>query len=262
MSSLFYAEIRVCRKQCHAKTLSDRSDWFSSECWECTLLVNCYLGFSKFWRFWKLWKIIFKKYYLKKWDFSRIFENGINAKNPCQVYTCTQFQVHILENARVLAFWWSKTAIFTLFPAISAFFQFLKFVLFWLFKKCSRVIFRVLDKKITQKHISRRPNPKFSVWPFFDLVTLNDLVCLFIGVLGRFDCSSHFAPITQVIGLTRGVCHGEFDVRDIGEKSTRLDPDRIISKEMTESDVCGNVSEVTSTANTVPRGSQQCVCYL
>ena len=85
--------------------------------------------------------------------------------------------------------------------------------------------------------------------------------CLFIGVLGRVDCSGHFAPITQVIRLTRGVCHGEFDVKDIGEKSTRLDPNRIISKEMTESDVCGNVSEVTSTANTVPRASQQYVRY-
>ena len=43
------------------------------------------------------------------------------------------------------------------------------------FKKCSMVIFRVLDEKLTQKHVSGCPNPKFSVWPFLDLVTLNDL---------------------------------------------------------------------------------------
>ena len=30
--------------------------------------------------------------------------------------------------------------------------------------------------KLTQNHVSRRPNTKFSVWPFLDLVTLNDLV--------------------------------------------------------------------------------------
>ena len=53
----------------------------------------------------------------------------------------------------------------------------------------------------------------------------------------------------------KGVCLGEFDVKDIGETSTRLGPDRIISMEMAKSDVCGNVPEVTSTA--LPRTSQQ-----
>ena len=44
----------------------------------------------------------------------------------------------------------------------------------------------------------------------------------------------------------RGIDHGEFDVKDIGENSTRLDPDRIISKHTPKSDVRGNVPEVTS----------------
>ena len=60
---------------------------------------------------------------------------------------------------------------------------------------------------------------------------------MFIGVLGRVDCNGHFAPITQVKKLMRGVGHGEFDVKDIREKSTRLDPDRIISKETPKCDV-------------------------
>ena len=34
------------------------------------------------------------------------------VKEPCQVYTCTKFQVDILKNVRVLAFRRSKTAIF------------------------------------------------------------------------------------------------------------------------------------------------------
>ena len=87
------------------------------------------------------------------------------------------------------------------------------------------------------------------------------VVCLFIGVLGRVDCEGHFAPITQVMKLMRGVGHGEFDVKDIREKSTCLHPDRIISKETPKCDVCGNVPEVTSTASTVPRTSQHNVRY-
>ena len=37
----------------------------------------------------------------KLFEFSK---NGIYVKEPCQVYTCTKFQVDILKNARVLVF--------------------------------------------------------------------------------------------------------------------------------------------------------------
>ena len=33
----------------------------------------------------------------------------------------------------------------------------------WTVQKCSSVIFGVLDEKVSKKHVSRRPNPKFSV---------------------------------------------------------------------------------------------------
>ena len=39
---------------------------------------------------------------------------------------------------------------------------------------------------------------------------------MFIGVLGRVDYNGHFTPMTQAIRLTRGVCHGKFDVKDCG----------------------------------------------
>ena len=45
----------------------------------------------------------------------KIFEfskKEIYVKEPYQVYRCTKFQVDILENGRVLAFWRLKTAIF------------------------------------------------------------------------------------------------------------------------------------------------------
>ena len=73
------------------------------------------------------------------------------------------------------------------------------------------------------------------------------MVCLvFTGVLERVDCKGHFTPITQVMRPMRGIDHGEFDVKDIGENSTRLDPDRIISKKTPKTDVRVNVPEVTS----------------
>ena len=108
-------------------------------------------------------------------DFADFSKNGISVTELCQVYACTKFQVDILNNDRVLLFWRSKQPFFSLVPAFSVFFRFSKFVRFWPFRKFSRVIFRVLDEKLTRKHVSRCPNPKFSVWTFLDLVTLNDL---------------------------------------------------------------------------------------
>ena len=64
---------------------------------------------SRIFKFSKMLKILknyLKKYYVKKivkiLEFSK--KNGIYVKDPCQVYTCTKFQVDILKNARVLAF--------------------------------------------------------------------------------------------------------------------------------------------------------------
>ena len=41
-------------------------------------------------------------------------------------------------------------------------------------KRCSRAIFCILHKKTVLKDVSHHPNPKFSVWPYFDLVNLDD----------------------------------------------------------------------------------------
>ena len=95
--------------------------------------------------------------------FFEVSKTGIYLKEPCQVYKCSKFQEDILKNARVLVFLRSKRPFFKLFPAISVFSRFSKFVLFEPFKKCSRVVFRVLEETLTQKYVSRRPNPKFSV---------------------------------------------------------------------------------------------------
>ena len=61
-------------------------------------------------------------------EYFRTFKKRMYVKEPCQVYTCTKFQVDNLKNARVLAFLRSKTAIF---HAISGDFR-----IFPIFKIC------------------------------------------------------------------------------------------------------------------------------
>ena len=49
-------------------------------------------------------------------------------------------------------------------------------------------------------------------------------VCLFVRVLGRDEYYGHYATITYVKNLLRGVYHREFNVENIGENGTSLDP--------------------------------------
>ena len=96
-------------------------------------------------------------------------------ENPIRCICVQNFKSISWKMTNLWHFEGRKWPFFTLFPGISTFLRFSNFVRFRPFKKCSRVIFRVLDEKLTQKHVSRRQNQKFSVWPFPDLVTLNDL---------------------------------------------------------------------------------------
>ena len=77
-------------------------------------------------------------------------------------------------------------------------------------------------------------------------------VRLFIGALGRGDYSGHLAPITEVKCLMRGVYHGEFYVKNVREKATRLDPFRSMSEEMAKGHIRSDILEVTSAANAEP----------
>ena len=98
----------------------------------------------------------------------RVFKTGICVIEPYQVYIGTKFQVDILKITEFRCFeGWKRP-----FSRFSR--RFLYFPDFQN-KKCYRVNFRVLDEKVTQKHVSRHPKLKFLVWPFLDLVTLNDL---------------------------------------------------------------------------------------
>ena len=70
-----------------------------------------------------------------------------------------------------------------LFPDIFIFSWFSNFVRFGLFQKCSKSHLLRSSQKMTvscmyhttqirKKHVSHHPNPKISVWPFLDLLTL------------------------------------------------------------------------------------------
>ena len=62
-------------------------------------------------------------------------------------------------------------------------------------------------------------------------------VCLFIGVLGRGDYLGHYAPITHLTRLLWGVYYYKFYVHDVREKIVCSDPDRLVPKDMSKSNV-------------------------
>ena len=98
-----------------------------------------------------------------------ILEFSKKKRNICERalsgVTCTKFQVDILKKAEFCRFEGRKQPFFTLFPAISAFFRFSNFFRFRPFKKCSRVIFRVLDEKLTKNmhHAAQTQNFQFDL---------------------------------------------------------------------------------------------------
>ena len=70
-------------------------------------------------------------------------------KEPCPVYTCTEFEVDILKNDQLKTFLMLKMTIFHAVSWDFRIFTISKFCPIWPFKKCFRVTFRVLDGKLT-----------------------------------------------------------------------------------------------------------------
>ena len=116
----------------------------------------------------KILKIINKRdYFHKNWRNFRIFiKRNIYERTLSGVY------VYKISSRYLFKKWPSfgvlkikKDHFFTLFPAISVFLRFSKFVRFGPFKKCSRVIFHILDEKLTQKmyHAVQTQNFRFDL---------------------------------------------------------------------------------------------------
>ena len=99
----------------------------------------------------KNWKSYPKNIILKKSKkIFRIYQKQEHIwKKPVGCMCEQNFQVDIMKNSRALTFWRPKRSFFTLFFGISVYFQFSNFLRFQLFKKCSWVIFRVVNEKLT-----------------------------------------------------------------------------------------------------------------
>ena len=172
MFSRFYPEVRICGKRCHASSWKDRKLLNFNRRLRMSVSIKLLSPIFKILKILNFWKIINKKNPFKKKENLSIYQKiGICVKEHCQVYMCTEFHEYILKNDRVLAFWKTKTACFL----------FLRFTIFQNLSELGRSksvlgsFFVFLTKKMTQKDVSYCPNPKFSVWPSLDVVTLNDL---------------------------------------------------------------------------------------
>ena len=84
-------------------------------------------------------------------------------KKFCQLYLSTKFQAYILKNDRVWCLEGGKRPFFTLFHAISVFPYFQNVSDLGRSKSILGSFFAYFEEKLTPKHVSRRPNPNFSV---------------------------------------------------------------------------------------------------
>ena len=115
-------------------------------------LQNCYLGFSKFWKFLKISKIFniffsFSKFSPLK---IKIFKKPYNMLEVNGWWICVQnFKLISSEMAEIWHETCQKQALFTSFRDFTEIFRILFFYKFWRFKKCFRVIFRVLCENLT-----------------------------------------------------------------------------------------------------------------
>ena len=162
-------------------------------------------------RIFKIFKIL--KYKEQKILFSKneIFVEFTITRNMCE-RTLSGVYVYIISS-KYIEKWPNSGALkFEMGHYSRSFLRFLYFPDFHNFpdlgsSKCYRVIFRVLDEILTQKHASRHPNPKFSVWPFLDLVTLNDLDLQYVHRILRMIFRS--VPDTiHVVALTFSISYG------------------------------------------------------
>ena len=125
--------------------------------------------FHKYWFY--IWKIINNALYLKKKLIFRT-KNGI-----CLMCTCTKIYEDILKNFRTMISWRSKIDN----PSSRYFSGYLYFtdlqiLPIWAVQKyVLGSVFAFLTKKFAEKHTSHVPNPKFSIWYFHRLKTLNDI---------------------------------------------------------------------------------------
>ena len=148
----FRAKIRVYRNRRHGCSFKATINFLIWNDVELVGLQNCYLGF---WNIWKFLKILqnFRRFFF----FFKIFPLKIKIfKTPDNMLEGNGWWICV-ENFKSIsskmAEIWHKTcqkqALFTWFRDFTVIFLFLFFDRFWCFKKCFRVIFRILCENLT-----------------------------------------------------------------------------------------------------------------
>ena len=113
-------------------------------------LQTCYLGFSKCWKFPKISKIS-NIFFLQNSPLKiKIFKKPYNMLEGNGWWICAQnFKSISSKMAEIWHKRCQKQALFTSFRDFTVIFLILFFDRFWRFKKCLRVIFRVLCENLT-----------------------------------------------------------------------------------------------------------------
>ena len=146
----FRPKIRVYGNRRHGCSFKATINLLIGNVIELVGLQNCYLRFWKFWKFPKFSKI-FNNFFLcqnfppQNQNFQKTVQN---VRGQWLMNTCTKIQFDIFKNG------WDmikgqKQALFTLFRDFTVIFGILFCDRFWDFKKCFRVIFRVLCENLT-----------------------------------------------------------------------------------------------------------------
>ena len=148
----FRAKIRVYGNRRHGCSFKATINFLIWNDVELVGLQNCYLGFWKFWKFLKIFKI-FDNFFF----FFKIFHLKIKIfKKPDIMLEGNGWWIRVQNfksiSSKMAEIWHKicqKQALFTSFRDFTVIFRILFFDRFWCFKKCFRVIFRVLCENLT-----------------------------------------------------------------------------------------------------------------
>ena len=148
----FRAKIRVYGNRRHGCSFKATINFLIWNDVELVGLQNCNLGFWKFWNFLKIFKIfdIFFFFFKISPLNIKILKKPDNMLEGNGWWICVQ---NFKSISSKMAEIWHKTcqkqALFTSFRDFTVIFRILFFDRFWCFKKCFRVIFRVLCENLT-----------------------------------------------------------------------------------------------------------------
>ena len=147
----FRAKIRVYGNRRHGCSFKATFNFLIWNDVELVGLQNCYLGFWKFWKFSKIFNIFNIFFFFKISPLKiKIFKKPDNMLEGNCWWICVQiFKSISSKMAEISHKTCQKQALFTSFRDFTVIFRILFFDRFWYFKKCLRVIFRVLCENLT-----------------------------------------------------------------------------------------------------------------